>query len=65
MTEVLVNDVSPDGNLDSVAATGSGAMIFDQTPQGPSSTAITRDRVSTPALAEETWAWYGRPSNVS
>jgi len=50
--------------MPSVEAMGPGAMTFDRTPQGPSSTAITRERASTAALAEETWAWYGRPSNV-
>jgi hypothetical protein len=36
-------------------------MTLDRTPRGPSSTARTLERASTPAFAAETWAWYGVP----
>ncbi len=38
-----------------------GLITFDLTPLGPSSTAMTALRASTPAFAADTWAWYGVP----
>lgn len=36
-------------------------MTLDRTPRGPSSTAITALKASTPALAADTCAWRGDP----
>lgn len=47
--------------IPSVPPIGPGAMTLDRTPRGPSSTAITALKASTPALAADTCAWRGDP----
>src|ERR1700730_16782513 len=43
---------------------GPGAMTFDRTPRGPSSTAMTAESASTAAFAAAQCAWYGVATNA-
>ena len=47
--------------MPSVPLIGPGEMMLERTPRGPSSTAITALKASTPALAADTCAWKGVP----
>ena len=44
-------------SMPAVSLTGPGAMTFERTPCGPSSTASTAEMESTAAFAALTWTW--------
>ena len=48
-------------NIMRILPVGPGAITLERTPMGPSSTARTRERASTAALAADTCTWYGEP----
>lgn len=64
MVTNMGDSIAPSGarrDIPSVSAMAPGAITFERTPRGPSSTAMTLLRASTPAFAAETWACSGEP----